>query len=341
MKSAWGKAKRDELVGILRDRKAEMPKYEEAVRTGDAEKMLTAIQAQAAIERRALATVSRRARRSLRAPRPRFALSYSSIARPRHRQLRLVHVQPRAVPGRARRGHRRREERRHRRSQASQRSAPDGVLVSPGPCTPNDAGISLAAVAALRPSPVLGVCLGHQAIGQAFGGKVVRADRLMHGRTSPILHEGKGVFAGLPSPFEATRYHSLIVERAIAARRASRSPRGPPRARSWACGTRSAPSRACSSIRRASSRRTARSCSRTGCARSARHRGRRRQAARMADVAPRCPSFAEVFARIESRCARARRGARGVRRDPRGRVDAGADRRVRDRAAACAARRPR
>ena len=90
--------------------------------------------------------------------------------------------------------------------------APAGVLVSPGPCTPSDAGISLEAVARVD-VPVLGVCLGHQAIGQAFGGKVVRADRLMHGRTSPILHEGNGVFAGLPSPFEATRYHSLIVER--------------------------------------------------------------------------------------------------------------------------------
>ena len=90
--------------------------------------------------------------------------------------------------------------------------APDGVLVSPGPCTPNDAGISLAAVASAV-APVLGVCLGHQAIGQAFGGKVIRADRLMHGRVSPILHDGRGVFAGLPSPFEATRYHSLVVER--------------------------------------------------------------------------------------------------------------------------------
>ncbi len=87
-----------------------------------------------------------------------------------------------------------------------------GVLVSPGPCTPNEAGISLAAVAAAT-VPVLGVCLGHQAIGQAFGGNVVRAGRLMHGRTSPILHDGRGVFAGLPSPFEATRYHSLIVDR--------------------------------------------------------------------------------------------------------------------------------
>ena len=88
----------------------------------------------------------------------------------------------------------------------------DGVLVSPGPCTPNEAGVSLAAVATTR-VPVLGVCLGHQAIGQAFGGNVVRADRLMHGRTSPILHNGAGVFGGLPSPFDATRYHSLIVDR--------------------------------------------------------------------------------------------------------------------------------
>jgi anthranilate synthase/aminodeoxychorismate synthase-like glutamine amidotransferase len=86
-----------------------------------------------------------------------------------------------------------------------------GVLVSPGPCTPNEAGVSLEAVRADK--PVFGVCLGHQSIGQAFGGKVVRADRLMHGRVSPILHASQGVFAGLPSPFEATRYHSLIVER--------------------------------------------------------------------------------------------------------------------------------
>jgi anthranilate synthase/aminodeoxychorismate synthase-like glutamine amidotransferase len=93
------------------------------------------------------------------------------------------------------------------------RSDVAGVLVSPGPCTPNEAGVSLAAVAEAK-VPVLGVCLGHQSIGQAFGGKVVRADRLMHGRISPILHDEEGVFAGLPSPFEATRYHSLIVERA-------------------------------------------------------------------------------------------------------------------------------
>jgi anthranilate synthase/aminodeoxychorismate synthase-like glutamine amidotransferase len=92
---------------------------------------------------------------------------------------------------------------------------PDRVLISPGPCTPNEAGISLDIfrVFAGR-KPILGVCLGHQAMGQYFGGKVVRAARLMHGKRSPILHRGTDVFAGLPSPFTATRYHSLIVERA-------------------------------------------------------------------------------------------------------------------------------
>ena len=92
---------------------------------------------------------------------------------------------------------------------------PDGVLISPGPCTPNEAGVSLPAVAALGGAiPVLGVCLGHQAIGQAYGGKVVRAARLMHGKTSPILHDGRTLFEAIASPFEATCYHSLLVERA-------------------------------------------------------------------------------------------------------------------------------
>ena len=92
---------------------------------------------------------------------------------------------------------------------------PDGIVLSPGPCTPNEAGVCLEVVAELAGEiPMLGVCLGHQAIGQAFGGKVVRARQVMHGKTSPIHHSGAGVFAGLDEPFEATRYHSLIVERA-------------------------------------------------------------------------------------------------------------------------------
>lgn len=91
---------------------------------------------------------------------------------------------------------------------------PDRICISPGPCTPNEAGVSCAVIAALgATTPLLGVCLGHQSIGQVYGGEVVRADRLMHGKTSPIHHVGSGVFAGLPNPFEATRYHSLIVRR--------------------------------------------------------------------------------------------------------------------------------
>ena len=95
-----------------------------------------------------------------------------------------------------------------------QAMAPAGLLVSPGPGEPRDAGVSEAAIRALAGHvPVLGVCLGHQAIGEVFGGRVVRAPRLMHGKTSPILHKGRGLFAGLDNPFEATRYHSLIVEK--------------------------------------------------------------------------------------------------------------------------------
>lgn len=90
---------------------------------------------------------------------------------------------------------------------------PQRVVISPGPCTPNEAGVSLEVAGGALQVPVLGVCLGHQSIGQAFGGDVVRAKRIMHGKTSPILHHNLGVFAGLPSPLEATRYHSLVVQR--------------------------------------------------------------------------------------------------------------------------------
>ena len=92
---------------------------------------------------------------------------------------------------------------------------PRGLTVSPDPCTPDEAGVSLEAIRTLAGElPILGVCLGHQAIGQAFGGRVVRNDRIVHGKSSPVLHRGEGVYAGLPSPFDAGRYHSLVVERA-------------------------------------------------------------------------------------------------------------------------------
>jgi len=91
---------------------------------------------------------------------------------------------------------------------------PEKVLVSPGPCTPKEAGISCDIVREFGSRlPLFGVCLGHQSIGDVYGGKVIRADRLMHGKTSPMIHEGESVFKGLPNPFDATRYHSLIVER--------------------------------------------------------------------------------------------------------------------------------
>jgi anthranilate synthase/aminodeoxychorismate synthase-like glutamine amidotransferase len=92
--------------------------------------------------------------------------------------------------------------------------APSRIVISPGPCTPKEAGISSEVILTYGTRmPVLGVCLGHQCIGDVFGGDVVRADRLMHGKTSPILHDGSGVFKNLPNPFEATRYHSLLVKR--------------------------------------------------------------------------------------------------------------------------------
>jgi anthranilate synthase/aminodeoxychorismate synthase-like glutamine amidotransferase len=91
---------------------------------------------------------------------------------------------------------------------------PEKVLVSPGPCTPKEAGISCDIIREFGPRiPLFGVCLGHQSIGDVYGGNVIRADRLMHGKTSPMIHDGKSLFKGLPSPFDATRYHSLIIER--------------------------------------------------------------------------------------------------------------------------------
>ncbi|MBL8378588.1 MAG: aminodeoxychorismate/anthranilate synthase component II [Burkholderiales bacterium] len=96
-----------------------------------------------------------------------------------------------------------------------EKMAPEKIVVSPGPCAPDQAGVSLDAIRAFAGRvPILGVCLGYQAIGQAFGGRIVHARQLMHGKVSPILHEGHGVFAGLPAPFDATRYHSLAIERA-------------------------------------------------------------------------------------------------------------------------------
>ncbi len=95
-----------------------------------------------------------------------------------------------------------------------ERLAPERIVISPGPCTPNEAGISVPLIKAYAGRvPILGVCLGHQAIGQAFGGRIMHAKQLMHGKTSPIFHANVGVFRGLPSPFTATRYHSLVIER--------------------------------------------------------------------------------------------------------------------------------
>jgi para-aminobenzoate synthetase component 2 len=91
--------------------------------------------------------------------------------------------------------------------------SPDAIVISPGPCTPKEAGVSLAILRELSGElPILGVCLGHQCIGEAFGGRVVRASRLMHGKTSPVVHDGKTIFESIPSPFDAMRYHSLLVE---------------------------------------------------------------------------------------------------------------------------------
>jgi anthranilate synthase component 2 len=96
-----------------------------------------------------------------------------------------------------------------------ERLNPEKIVISPGPCSPNEAGVSLETIRAFAGRiPLLGVCLGHQAIGQVFGGYVIRAGRVMHGKTSPVYHRGEGVFAGLPNPLTATRYHSLVVDKA-------------------------------------------------------------------------------------------------------------------------------
>ncbi|HEX8242952.1 MAG TPA: aminodeoxychorismate/anthranilate synthase component II [Longimicrobium sp.] len=94
-----------------------------------------------------------------------------------------------------------------------ERMAPERIVISPGPCTPNEAGVSVDVIRRLGPTtPILGVCLGHQSIGAAYGGNVVRAERVMHGKTSPIRHAGGGIFAGVPSPLTVARYHSLVIE---------------------------------------------------------------------------------------------------------------------------------
>ena len=95
-----------------------------------------------------------------------------------------------------------------------ERLAPQRIVISPGPCTPNEAGVSMGVIERLgATTPILGVCLGHQSMGQVYGGDVIRAGKIMHGKTSRIRHEGKGVFAGLPDGYEATRYHSLVVDK--------------------------------------------------------------------------------------------------------------------------------
>ena len=130
---------------------------------------------------------------------------------------------------------------------------PEAIVLSPGPCTPNEAGICVDLVGAVAASgmPLLGVCLGHQAIGQAFGGHVVRAIEPVHGKTSQILHENSDVFAGLPNPFTATRYHSLIVQRSTLPETLVPTA-GPRMGSSWGCGMSPCRFMACSFIPRAS-----------------------------------------------------------------------------------------
>jgi anthranilate synthase/aminodeoxychorismate synthase-like glutamine amidotransferase len=130
---------------------------------------------------------------------------------PRHRQLRLVHLQPRPVPRRPRGGPRRPPERRGLGRRGRGATAARGRPV-PGPCTPSEAGVTVPAIRRWGAElPMLGVCLGHQAVGQAYGGRVVRAGRVMHGKTSRLAHDGTGLFAGLPAPLTVMRYHSLVI----------------------------------------------------------------------------------------------------------------------------------
>ena len=130
---------------------------------------------------------------------------------------------------------------------------PEQIVISPGPCTPNEAGISVPLIRRFAGRiPILGVCLGHQAIGQAFGGRIVRAQRVMHGKLSTIVHDQRGVFADVPSPFNATRYHSLAIERASLPAGARRHRNRRRRRDHGACGIASCRSRAYSSIPRRS-----------------------------------------------------------------------------------------
>ena len=143
---------------------------------------------------------------------------------------------------------------------------PKAIVLSPGPCTPNEAGICLDLIAkAGGKIPLLGVCLGHQAIGQVYGGKVIRAPEPLHGKLSTIRHTDKGVFKGLPERFQVTRYHSLIVERKSLPDVLEVTAETPT-ASSWACSTRRIPCTACSSIPRASPPSTATRCSPTSSA---------------------------------------------------------------------------
>jgi len=130
---------------------------------------------------------------------------------------------------------------------------PDHIVISPGPCTPREAGVSNAVLERFAASvPILGVCLGHQCIGHVFGGEVVRNARVMHGKTSPVLHDGQGLFAGLSNPFEATRYHSLVIRRETFHNPDFEVCAWTAEARSWACGTSTGRCTACSSTPRAS-----------------------------------------------------------------------------------------